>query len=99
MFDKDPCLFKLLLVVGNIPFLNLCLLAYPKVCVQPAVIAQFIILLMRAVIMCWLMNSLQSRYGLLIAQGSTIPSFVLGVVTGNTSKFSISMVYKTQTLP
>lgn len=89
----------MLLVVGNIPFLNLCLIAYPKVCVQPTVIAQFIILLMRAVIMCWLMNSLQSKYGLLIAQGSAIPSFVLGMVAGNTSKFSINIVYKTETLP
>lgn len=83
MFDKDPCLFKLLLVVGNIPFLNLCLTAYPEVCAQPTVIAQFIILLMRAMIMCWLLSSLQSRFGLLIAQGSVIPSFVPGMVMGS----------------
>lgn len=92
MFDKDPCLFKLLLVVGNIPFLNLCLTAYPEVCVQPTAIAQFIILLMRAMIMCWLMNSLQSRYGLLIAQGSVIPSFVPGMVVEGKSKAFSSVV-------
>lgn len=58
MFDKDPSLFKLLLVVGSIPFLNLCLTAYPEVCVQPTVIAEFTILLIRAMIIRWLMNSL-----------------------------------------
>lgn len=84
-----------MLVVGYIPFLNLCLTAYPEVCVQPAVIAQFIILLMRAMIMFWLMNSLQSRYGLLIAQDSAIPTFVLGMVTWSKSKAFTSTVKRT----
>lgn len=43
-------------------------------------------------IMCWLMNSLQSRYGLLIAQGSAIPSFILGMVMESKSKAFTSIV-------
>lgn len=97
MFDKDPCLFKLLLAVGKIPFLNLCLIAYPKVCVQPTVIAQFIILLMSCD------NVLAHEFPPVQVWSPNCPGFcdsvVLGMVTGNTNKYFTSMVYKTQTLP